>query len=173
MSKSCLTLLCLALLSAATGCAQDVRWTTLRQAIRATYPDVQPLSTDSLAAWLDADRPAPLLLDVRTEDEYAVSHLAGARRLDPETTDFSALGDLPKDAPVVTYCAVGYRSAEMARRLQQAGFTNVQNLEGSLFAWANEGRPVYRDGQAVRQVHPYDAVWGHLLHEDLRAPLPQ
>jgi rhodanese-related sulfurtransferase len=37
-----------------------------------------------------------------------------------------------KDVPVVTYCAVGYRSAEFTTRLRAAGFTHLQNLEGSI-----------------------------------------
>jgi hypothetical protein len=60
----------------------------------------------------------------------------------------------------------------MAERLQKAGFTNVMNLEGSIFQWANEGRPVYRDAAEVQQVHPYDGIWGKLLDKDLRAYTP-
>jgi hypothetical protein len=43
----------------------------------------------------------------------------------------------------------------------------VQNLEGSIFRWANEGRPVYADGMQVDRVHPFDDSWGKLLKEDL------
>ncbi|MGH7937844.1 MAG: rhodanese-like domain-containing protein, partial [Bryobacteraceae bacterium] len=77
-----------------------------------------------------------------------------------------------KDATIVTYCSVGYRSAGMARRLHAAGFTRVQNLEGSIFEWANEHRPLVHDGKAATQVHPYDALWGRLLQPEVRAPLP-
>lgn len=163
----------LALASPLSGCGQNLGWTALKQQIRAAYPDVSQLSTDSLSAWLASDaQPAPVLLDVRTEPEFAVSHLPEARRLDPEAKDFALLDTLPRDTPLVTYCSVGYRSSDMAARLHAAGFTNVMNLEGSIFAWANEGRPVYRDGEAVQQVHPYDAVWGKLLDKSLRAYEP-
>ena len=64
---------------------------------------------------------------------------------------------------------MGYRSARIADRLETAGFRDVRNLTGSIFQWANEGRPVVRDGEPVREVHPYDAVWGRLLDRDLRA----
>lgn len=141
----------------------------LKKTIRATYPDVRHVSTDSLAAWQAGSAPAPLLLDIRTEDEFAVSHLKDARRLDPDTQDFALLQDLPRDTPIVTYCSVGYRSAAMAARLAEAGFTNVVNLEGSIFAWANEDRAVYRRDRAVQQVHPYDAVWGRLLKKEVHA----
>jgi hypothetical protein len=46
------------------------------------------------------------------------------------------------------------------------------NLEGSIFQWANECRPVYRDAAEVQQVHPYDGIWGKLLDKDLRAYTP-
>lgn len=53
---------------------------TVRAKVRAKYPSVHQISTDKLAAWLaDTSRPAPILLDVRTEVEFAVSHLCQGR----------------------------------------------------------------------------------------------
>jgi hypothetical protein len=46
----------------------------------------------------------------------------------------------------------------------------VRNLDGSIFAWANEGRPLERNGQPAQLVHPYDALWGKLLDPARRAP---
>lgn len=173
MRSSLLLMVLLICASPLTGCGQNRSWSVLKQQIRAAYPDVSQLSTDSLSTWLASDTlPAPVLLDVRTEPEFAVSHLPNAQRLDPEARDFAALDSLPPDTPLVMYCSVGYRSSRMAKRLQEAGFTNVMNLEGSIFAWANEGHPVYRAGKPVRQVHPYDAVWGKLLRKEWRAYEP-
>ncbi len=156
------------------GCRNEVAWPAVLQAIRTEYPDVRRLTTDSLAAWVETDSARrPVLLDVRTVDEFAVSHLAGARRIDPETEDFSALSELDLDTPIVTYCSIGFRSSDLAARLQADGFSDVQNLEGSIFRWANEGRPVYRDGREVRDVHPFDGVWGSLLNPRLRAEEPR
>ncbi|MEF8866821.1 MAG: rhodanese-like domain-containing protein, partial [Salinibacter sp.] len=67
---------------------------------------------------------------------------------------------------------VGYRSAGVVQALQRQGFSQVYNLEGSIFRWANEGRPVVRDGEQVSAVHPYDATWGRLLTDSLRADQP-
>ncbi len=141
----------------------------LKKNIRAAHPDIRHISSDSLAAWLASPVPAPLLLDVRAEAEFAVSHLPHARRLDPDTPDLTLLQDLPPDTPMVTYCSVGYRSSAMAERLREAGFTNVSNLEGSIFEWANEDHPVYRGDRVVQQVHPYDKIWGLLLKKELHA----
>jgi rhodanese-related sulfurtransferase len=146
---------------------RSIGWQLIKRQIRIRFPQVKQLSTAALAAQLQAATP-PVLLDTRTEAEFAVSHLANARRIDPKTEDFSAL-PLPIDTPIVAYCSVGYRSARLVDRLQQAGYTNVANLEGSIFQWANEGRPVVRNGQPVQQVHPYSQTWGQLLKPNLRA----
>lgn len=151
--------------------APAVRWWTLERALAARFPNVERISTEELAAALAGPRP-PVLLDTRPEEEFAVSHLRGALRVDPDATAFPALDTLARDTPIVTYCSVGWRSAAVAERLRAAGFTAVRNLEGSLFRWANEGRPLARGDAQVRVVHPYDATWGRLLHPELRAPLP-
>ena len=46
--------------------------------------------------------------------------------------------------PVIVYCSAGYRGATLARRLQRFGRRDVWNLEGGIFAWANEGFEVVR-----------------------------
>jgi rhodanese-related sulfurtransferase len=107
------------------------------------------------------------LLDVRTAAEYDVSHIHDARRVDPDSSVESI--NLPKDQPIVTYCSVGYRSAAFAKKLQDAGYTNVQNMTGSIFEWASEGRPMEREGHRVNKVHPYNSTWGKLLKPELRA----
>ena len=151
------------------SCAQDLVWPQVLKRIRSSYPEVRQISVDSLAAWLnDPRRPAPVLLDVREPEEYAVSHLRGAIRVDPDTDDLSVLAGVDRDTPIVTYCSVGYRSSALAEKLMRAGFTNVANLEGSIFAWANRGHPVYDDGHRAEYVHPYDAIWGKLLDPALR-----
>lgn len=168
--KTTLVVVMLGLLIPQTGCTQSVSWSAIEGMIRTSFPAVRQLSTDSLAAWLNSDtNPQPTLLDIRTAEEYAVSHLHGAIRVAPDTNDFTFLDSLDTNAPLVVYCSVGYRSSEVARRMQQAGFTNVSNLEGAIFRWANEGRPVYRGGRPVGQVHPNDKLWGTLLNAELRA----
>jgi rhodanese-related sulfurtransferase len=148
------------------------QWFLLKASLRTQFPQVPWITTQELANWVeDRHRPPPLLIDVRTKEEWNVSHLPGARRVEPNSSAETALPNTPKDAPIVTYCAVGYRSAEMTRRLRAAGYTHVQNLEGSIFQWANEHRPLVRDGEPVTRVHPYNSFWGRLLSDDVRAPL--
>ena len=153
------------------SCARWLGWQALNAEIRHKFPDAPRIRTPELVAWLrDSGRQPPRLLDVREPAEYAVSHLADAQRVEPGS-DPTALG-LPKTQPIVTYCSVGYRSAEYAEKLRRAGYTHVRNLEGSIFAWANEDRPLVSDGQPVKQVHPYNRTWGLLLKKVRRAPVP-
>ena len=165
-------LLVLALCLGVVACSRWLGWQALNAEIRRRFPGVSRIRTPELAAWLgDATRPPPRLLDVREPAEYQVSHLANARQVEPGS-DPAALG-LPKDTPIVTYCSVGYRSAQYAQALRQAGFTNVRNLEGSIFEWANEDRPLIKDdGQPAERVHPYNETWGLLLKPARRARVP-
>lgn len=152
------------------SCAQRIAWPAVERMIEAEYPGVPSITTDSLATLLNRSHaPVPVLLDARQPEEYAVSHLKGALRVDPGATTFPRLDSLDADTPIVVYCSVGYRSAGITERLRDAGFTNVANLEGSIFQWANEGRPVYRKGERVQAVHPYNKAWGQLLDAPLRA----
>lgn len=163
----------LCLLTVQTGCSQDFTWRAVEHMIAADHPNVPSISTDSLAKRLSDDAvPDPVLLDARSPEEYAVSHLRNARRVNPSADSYSALDTLAADTPIVVYCSVGYRSAGVAQTLQAQGFTNVANLKGSIFRWANDGRPVYRDGRRVAAVHPYDATWGTLLVDSLHAYQP-
>jgi 3-mercaptopyruvate sulfurtransferase SseA len=80
--------------------------------------------------------------------------------------------NISKDAPVVAYCAVGYRSAALVKRMTMAGFIHAQVLDGGIFAWGNEHHPLVRDDERATQVHPYTQFWGRLLNDDVRARPP-
>lgn len=141
----------------------------LKHLIRRQFPTVQSLTTQELAQWQN-QKPQPLLLDARNAAEYQLSHIQQAQHIDPQQPDLSALPKSPETA-IVVYCSVGYRSAKVAAKLAQAGYKHVYNLEGSIFQWVNEGRPVFQDNKATTQVHPYDRRWGQLLKSKHRAKL--
>lgn len=148
-------------------------WQNIKQVVREKFPTVRQLSTVELAAWLQTkDKAPPLLLDARAPEEFSVSHLPQARPAASDEQIKTALQNQPKDQPIVTYCAVGYRSSALAEKLAKQGYTNVANLEGSIFQWANEGRSLYQGEKAVTQVHPFDKKWGLLLKQELWSPLP-
>jgi rhodanese-related sulfurtransferase len=140
----------------------------LRALIAVSFRDVPAVDTATLAAELAGPRP-PLLLDAREASEYEVSHLPGARHAPPHHESGLA-AELPRDARIVVYCSVGWRSAGLARRLQAAGFRDVRNLEGSAFAWANEGRALAGRLGSRGLVHPYASVFAWLLVPGARGP---
>ena len=138
-------------------------WTAVDRLIADRYPEVPQMTTAGLAELLDAGERPVLLLDARTTEEYAVSHLPAARHAPSLEAAVRLVRAAPADAVVVAYCSVGVRSSALAARLREGGVGGVHNLRGSLFAWANEGRSVYRGRTRVADVHPYDAEWGRLL----------
>jgi rhodanese-related sulfurtransferase len=83
------------------------------------------------------------LVDVRTPEEYADSHLEGAVNIDWLAEDFAAkTASLDKSKPVLVYCAFGGRSEEALNTMKQAGFTDVHDLIGGIKAWKKSGEPV-------------------------------
>jgi rhodanese-related sulfurtransferase len=103
-----------------------------------------PVQPAELAALLAADA-APLLLDVRTPEEFAEGHIAGAL-LVPIAELEARLGELAayRERGVITYCEVGGRAGRASELLRGAGFANVRLLDGSMRRWRDEGRPVAR-----------------------------
>jgi rhodanese-related sulfurtransferase len=140
------------------------------------FPEVRWLPADSLVAWLaDRGRAAPLLLDARTAEEYDVSHLPSAERVDPYRPDLKVLGTPARDTAIVVYSSAGYRGARVAAWLTGQGYTNVRNLTRGIFGWADDGRPLSSDAGPAELVHPYDGRWGLLLdaaHRGRQTPVP-
>lgn len=142
----------------------------IAEAIEERYPEVEHLDYDELQRDLEkAPESRPLVLDVRAPEEYAVSHIEGAVRAENLAEALAVLKNAPRDREVVVYCSVGLRAAELAEELEEAGYTDVKNLRGSLFGWANSGHALVRDGRPTRKVHPYNGRWGKLLLDELRA----
>ena len=77
-----------------------------------------------------------IVLDVRTEAEYAEAHIPGARLL-PNETIAEAPAGIPKDAQLLVYCRSGRRSAEAARKLLALGYEHVYDF-GGIIDWPFE-----------------------------------
>lgn len=83
-----------------------------------------------------------MLIDVREQDEWDESRIAGAD-FKPMSTINSWYADLPQDRPIVVYCHTGVRSEAVVKALtQQAGMTDVHNMIGGITAWALHGLPL-------------------------------
>ena len=80
--------------------------------------------------------PGSVLLDVRTEDEYAIEHAAGAVLLPLEDIDDTDVWAILQnmDAPVLLYCRTGRRAILAAAKLDELGYTKIYSL-GGLNGW--------------------------------------
>lgn len=109
------------------------------------------------------------LLDVRSPEEYFISHLKGARLINFSTFEENIVADIPKEARVVVYCSVGYRSERIGKALLDMGYTNVQNLYGGIFDWKNKGNSVINTHQLpTDSVHTYNKSWSKWLYNGIK-----
>ncbi len=106
------------------------------------------------------------LLDTRGKDEFGISHLKYAREVGYLWFDMRDVYDIPKNATIIMYCAIGNRSSKIAEKLIKAGYKNVFVLYGGIFEWVNEGNPVYtqKDIQ-TSQIHGYTREWSIWLEK--------
>jgi rhodanese-related sulfurtransferase len=98
------------------------------------------VSVDTLAAQISAGK-APLVVDVRTEDEFLEGHIPGARLI-PHDEIGNYVDSLAafKDEPILIYCRSGKRAESAVKTLEEAGFSKIQVLEGSFSAWQAAGQ---------------------------------
>jgi rhodanese-related sulfurtransferase len=152
---------------------RPIAFDILRRVTDHKYPTGKGVDAAELLRWrADPGRAPPVVLDARTEVEYAVSHLDGAVRIDPYRPSLRPLRGFSKDTAIVLYSSVGYRGARVADFLARQGYTQVYNLEGGQFRWANEGHPVFRQDRPIAEVHPYNPTWGLLLESRYRIKAP-
>ena len=132
------------------------------------WPTVTHLGANDVAN-LMTDKSA-VVFDVRSQEEFAVSHLDGAVWVDPSIATAAFLeqyGASVKGKTAVFYCSVGVRSSKLVARvadgLKVAGVTAMGELRGGIFAWGGEGRPLVDAKGATDKVHGYDRTWGKLV----------
>ena len=126
------------------ACAQSPSTSETSSSAQDTAAIIEDVSNDRFLA-LMADKPEALLLDVRTPEEWNEGHLAGASHADywgDEQAFQAAMDAIPRDRPVLVYCAGGGRSGLTAKELIKAGHREVYNLENGISGWIAEGHPV-------------------------------
>jgi rhodanese-related sulfurtransferase len=102
-------------------------------------------SLSPVEATLKINRDDALVLDVRTQDEFARGHIVSARHvpladLDKRLPEFAKY----KSKPVILCCQSGARSASALASLKKAGFEQAFNLRGGLQEWERAGQPISR-----------------------------
>jgi len=117
---------------------------------------VEDLKTEKLEDYI--------LLDAREKNEFEVSHMENAVWIGYDDFAKSRVADIPKDAKVLVYCSVGYRSEKITEKMLELGFEDVANLYGGLFEWVNQGNEVVNEKEEkTTQVHAYYKLWGAWL----------
>jgi rhodanese-related sulfurtransferase len=112
-----------------------------------------------------ATREKVILLDAREHDEFGVSHLDGAHFVGYNNFTIDSVKSFNKNAQILVYCSVGYRSEKVAYKLKSEGFKNVSNLYGGIFEWVNQGHPIVDSaGKSTKRIHGYTKAWGIWLN---------
>lgn len=76
------------------------------------------------------------VVDVRTASEFEAIRVKSAQNIDFNSPTFDTdIQKLDKSKPVVLYCKGGGRSAKCAKKLKDAGFEKIYDLEGGLSKW--------------------------------------
>ncbi|MBT9316345.1 rhodanese-like domain-containing protein [Leptothoe spongobia] len=90
---------------------------------------------------------APLILDVRTPEEYEAGHIPGAINI-----HFREIGErlheIPQDVPIVVYCERSIRANIATRTLREAGVDSLLHLEGDISLWRKHDLPLEHDSSS-------------------------
>jgi rhodanese-related sulfurtransferase len=84
-----------------------------------------------------------LILDIRTEADYKSGHINGAKNV--PLSDFASSIDglsSKKSDPVLIYCNSGNTVTRAIKLLKNAGFEQVNNLQGGIAAWKEANMPL-------------------------------
>lgn len=82
-----------------------------------------------------------ILIDVRTPQEFAAGHIAGAINIPVDDLN-QRLSEIPTDETIVVYCRSGNRSGTATDILNNAGFNPVYDIDGGTIAWASANLPL-------------------------------
>ena len=90
------------------------------------------------AAKLMQEQSDYILLDVRTQAEFAESHIPGAICIPNETIGTGEIPELPdKEQLILVYCRSGNRSKQASEKLVKLGYTNIAEF-GGINTWPGE-----------------------------------
>ena len=76
-----------------------------------------------------------IILDVRTDWEYKMGHIAGAINIPNEEIGHQEIEELPdKNQPILVYCRSGHRSKQASSKLAVLGYKNIYEF-GGVITW--------------------------------------
>ena len=100
------------------------------------------ISQASLNVQMASDN-APLILDVRTPEEYSAGHISGAINI-PHNMLAARIDELSdyKNEKIVVHCQSGRRAGLAEGVLREAGYNKILHLEGDMAAWRENELPL-------------------------------
>jgi rhodanese-related sulfurtransferase len=103
----------------------------------------QLLAPAAASALLQAPPQGVVIVDVRTPEEFAAAHIAGAIDIDFNAPSFATeIAKLDRDTIYFVYCHSGNRSAGAVAEMQRDGFRSIYELQGGVAAWQEAGLPL-------------------------------
>ena len=91
------------------------------------------------------NRENALVIDLSASNDFEKGHIAGSKSVQPSKLDpENKLLANARPLPVVVVCRNGQASADAAKRLKKAGFTQVYWLDGGIAAWQSADLPLAR-----------------------------
>lgn len=86
-----------------------------------------------------------VILDVRTPEEFAEGHIAGAVNLDVQARDFEKrLRALDRDKSYLVYCRTGNRSRKATVAMEALGFRSIFHMNEGTVKWKQQNLPLVR-----------------------------
>ena len=91
-------------------------------------------------AWKLLMKNPPLLLDVRTKNEYSRGYIKGAVLIPLQELQARARElEQYQNQPILIYCATGNRSTTASKILLDQGYKDVMNMRMGIMGWASKG----------------------------------
>lgn len=107
--------------------------------------ETPPISQQALLTLMAAPANKTLVLDVRSADEFAEGHIAGAINISHEQINANLSKIMAyKDQTVVVHCRSGRRAVSAENDLRAAGFSDLRHLDGDMNAWQAADLPVVK-----------------------------
>ena len=111
--------------------------------------------------------PTSLIIDVRTEMEYAAGHIQGAvscSLIPPwsfEDRLLKIVQSKPKDAQIICICLSAHRSISAVKKLRSMGWTHALQLKGGMQSWRAQNLPEVKDDQSSPPPPPMEPQEGN------------
>ena len=100
-------------------------------------------SVTELKTKIDQSSEPPVLLDVRTVEEFKSGHIRNSINIPHEIllSNIDLVSEY-NDEPLVVYCRSGKRASLVIEALKKHGFTNIVDIEGDILAWSQLNYPL-------------------------------